>query len=295
MRHVLPKTVSNFCNNLTGCMPALELPEKVFTLADQAPLTFVELGYGRTTLLIHGSLCDYRYWRWQMAPLAEYGRVIAPSLRGFWPHTCIAPDPRFSVQQHAADLVALIRATSPDEPVDIVGHSRGAHVALEMAVQAPALVRSMVLADPGMNVPGVSRNSGFINSAAQSVAQGLTEAGLETFIDTVSGPDTWRRMTGWFKTMVRDNAGTLLSQALEADTLYDPDAARQISCPVLLLGGSNSPQRYRQIIDVLAPRLADARRDTVPMASHGMNLANPKSFNRKVLAFFAGEQTALPA
>ena len=276
-------------------MPALELPEKVFTLADHAPLTFVELGYGRTTLLIHGSLCDYRYWRWQMAAFAEYGRVIAPSLRGFWPHTSAVPDPRFSVQQHAADLVELIRATTPDEPVDIVGHSRGAHVALEVAIQAPEHVRSMVLADPGMNVPGVSRNSGFINSAAQSVAQGLAEAGLETFIDTVSGPDTWRRMTGWFKTMVRDNADTLLSQALEADTLYDPDTASRVSCPVLLLGGSNSPQRYRQIIDALAPRLAGASRDTVPLASHGMNLANPKSFNRKVLAFFAGEQTALPA
>lgn len=268
-------------------MPVLELPESLFGLDDGALLSFVEYGFGQTTLLVHGSLCDYRYWRWQMAALGEYGRVIAPSLRGYWPNALqgSAPNTRFSVQQHAQDLVDLIHATSPDQPVNVVGHSRGAHVAMEMALQAPGSIRALVLADPGMNLAGIDNNRTFLREAATAISQGHDEQGLATFIDAVSGTDTWRRMTGWFKTMVRDNATTLLSQAHEADSEHDPQRFATIACPVLLLGGQQSPPRYAKTLDVLQKHIKNASRDSIALASHGMNLANPKSFNRKVLEF----------
>lgn len=275
-------------------MPALELPEQQLALPDHTELTYVEIGFGKVTLLVHGSLCDYRYWRWQMAALAEYGRVVAPSLRGYWPNVSNTPNNRFSVRQHALDLVELIRRLSPDQPVQIIGHSRGAHVAMEMAIEAPELIDALVLADPGLNAAGVPQNSAFLQEATRAIAAGHIEEGLATFIDAVSGNDTWRRMTGWFKTMIRDNAPTLLSQIREADTLYDLGRAQKITCPVLLLGGSQSPKRYTKIMDALAPRLGNVQRDTIAMASHGMNLANPKSFNRKVLGFFSGETPAAP-
>lgn len=271
-------------------MPALELPENLFRLADGASLSFVEYGFGQTTLLVHGSLCDYRYWRWQIAALGEYGRVIAPSLRGYWPNAPLAPfaNNAFSVRQHATDLLELVHATDPGQAVNVIGHSRGAHVAMEMALQAPDTVKALVLADPGMNLEGVDHNREFLLQAASAIAQGHEEDGLATFIDAVSGADTWRRMTGWFKTMVRDNAPTLLSQAHEADTSYSPQLFSAIRCPVLLLGGQQSPPRYRQIMDVLQDHIGHASRDTIALASHGMNLANPKSFNRKVLEFLNG-------
>ena len=268
-------------------MPALDLPESLFTLNDSTSLSFLDYGFGQTTLLVHGSLCDYRYWRWQMAALGEYGKILAPSLRGYWPNAQLtpAPDKRFSVGQHAADLIELIQATHPDQRVNVIGHSRGAHVALEVALQAPDTVRSLVLADPGMNLAGVGHNREFLLRAAEAISLGNDEDGLATFIDAVSGADTWRRMTGWFKSMVRDNARTLLSQAHEADADHDPQPFSAIKCPVLLLGGQQSPPRYSQIMDMLEKHIGQARRDTIAMASHGMNLANPKSFNRKVLEF----------
>jgi pimeloyl-ACP methyl ester carboxylesterase len=44
-------------------------------------MSYVERGEGVPLLLIHGTLCDYRYWTPQMEPLARGRRVIAMSLR----------------------------------------------------------------------------------------------------------------------------------------------------------------------------------------------------------------------
>lgn len=35
------------------------------------PVSYTESGVGECVLLIHGSLCDYRYWRWQIPQLSE--------------------------------------------------------------------------------------------------------------------------------------------------------------------------------------------------------------------------------
>lgn len=267
-------------------MAVLELPEQQLCLSDGDTLTFIEYGFGKTLLLIHGSLCDYRYWRWQMAAMGEYGRVVAPSLRGYWPRSgSTLQHEKFSAQQHASDLIELMSVLSLNETVDVVGHSRGALVAMEMALQAPDMIKTLVLADPGMNLSRIDTNTSFLLKAAEAVAQGRAEDGLAEFIDAVSGADTWRKMTGWFKTMVTDNAATLLLQAQEADQVHEATRFAAIRCPVLLLGGQQSPSRYGKIMDELHAVLPDARRDTVPLASHGMNLANPKSFNRKVLEF----------
>jgi pimeloyl-ACP methyl ester carboxylesterase len=38
-----------------------------------------------TLLLLRGQLCDYRFWGVQMQPLPATYRVVAPSLRLYWP------------------------------------------------------------------------------------------------------------------------------------------------------------------------------------------------------------------
>src|SRR3546814_5702249 len=96
---------------------------------------------GEVLLLIHGSLCDYRYWRWQIPALSLNYHVVAPSLRGFWPEAFTTADDSFSIARHSSDLQALIQEISPSRPVHVLGHSRGAQVALELACSTPELTR----------------------------------------------------------------------------------------------------------------------------------------------------------
>src|SRR3546814_1585866 len=62
---------------------------------------------GEVLLLIHGSLCDYRYWRWQIPALSLNHHVVAPSLRGFWPEAFTTADDRS--EEHTSELQSLMR------------------------------------------------------------------------------------------------------------------------------------------------------------------------------------------
>lgn len=255
----------------------LELPQ---------PIACTESGAGELVLLIHGSLCDYRYWRWQIPDLSASYRVVAASLRGCWPHASTHPDPGYSVTTHVQDMIALASMLGDGRPVHVVGHSRGAQIALEFALQAPEYCKSLTLADPGFRFTHEDPSEAFYAPAVAWLEAGEVDAALEQFIDTVNGTGTWRKMVGWFKEMVRDNAQTLRSQILEANRPVHLEDVRRIECPVLLLGGVDSPARYGTRQDQLQTVLPRARREVIRLAAHGMNLANPRAFNRACLAFF---------
>lgn len=267
--------------------PRTEPPHHVLALPD-GDLHYTQAGAGAPILLIHGSLCDYRYWRWQVPALADTHRVIAPSLRGCWPDAQFHPRAEYAVDRHADDLARLLRALDETGGAHVVGHSRGAQVALALAIRAPELCRSLTLADPGFRFADEPETPVFYADAVQRLRDGDTEGAIEQFIDTVNGADTWRRMVGWFKDMVRDNAATLLSQIREANLPVDPGDAAGLPCPVLLIGGAQSPAKYGTRQDRLQQLLPKARRARIALAAHGMNLANPRSFNRAVLEFVAG-------
>jgi len=264
--------------------PVIPLPQ--YFAHDLAyPLAYTEAGTGPLLVLIHGSLCDYRYWRWQIPALSRQYRVVAPSLRGYWPDAFTTEDASFGVAQHARDLIAFINHHGNGEPAHILGHSRGAHIALELAASAPELTRSLILADPGFRMSGDTVSYPFYLEVVEKLEQGDVEGAMSQFVDTVNGPGTWRQMVAWFKAMVRDNANTLLSQINEIDLEFDMQRARPLDFPVLLVGGADSPERFRRRLNALEQILPKADRVTIPLASHGMNLANPKAFNERILDF----------
>ncbi|HWK71029.1 MAG TPA: alpha/beta hydrolase [Burkholderiaceae bacterium] len=254
------------------------------------PLHYIEAGSGEMLLLIHGSLCDYRYWRWQLPALSEEHRLVAPSLRGYWPAAFTVEDASFSIARHTRDLAVFIEHIGNGRPVHILGHSRGAQIALELACAAPELARSLILADPGFQLGGELPAPSFHSEVVRLLQDGEIELALSSFVDAVNGAGTWRQMVGWFKTMVKDNAYTLLSQFREVNLSVDMDRVSRLQCPVLLIGGANSPPRYGSRLDALEQALVQASRVTIPLASHGMNLANPKAFNQAVARFLESTQ-----
>jgi pimeloyl-ACP methyl ester carboxylesterase len=264
-----------------------DFPHHTATVASTR-IHYTRAGSGPILLLIHGSLCDYRYWRWQLPVLSRDYTVIAPSLPGYWPEALDREDPSFSIARHSEAMLAFIRLLGDKQPVHVLGHSRGAHVALNIAMEAPELARSLTLADPGFGFEGDPGSTPVHTEAVALLARGDVEQALSLFVDTVNGPGTWRQMVSWFKEMVRDNARTLLSQVKEPPATVDPSRLTGLVTKTLLIGGANSPDRYHSRIDTLAQVLPHATRLTIPLASHGMNLANPKAFNQGLLEYLKG-------
>ncbi|MDN6857317.1 alpha/beta hydrolase [Pseudomonas sp. CAN2814] len=255
-------------------------------------------GRGAPLVLVHGSLCDYRYWQAQVEALAARYRVIVPSLRHYFPEQWNGEGKGFTTQQHVEDLLELIDQLPG--PVHLLGHSRGGNICLRVALAAPRKLLSLTLADPGGDfaddvftavnieapVSPVERNQ-FRQQALQMIRAGQVEEGLQLFVDTVSGAGVWSRSSRQFREMATANAMTLVGQVADHQVPINHQQLAQLQLPVLLIGGAKSPEPFPRIIRALQSTLADVRSVTIPGASHGMNVIRPASFNRAVLEFVA--------
>lgn len=249
-------------------------------------LSYVEQGQGVPLLLVHGSLCDQRYWQPQLAALAVRHRVIALSLRHYWPQRWDDVGENFSIEQHAADVAAFIQALQVG-PVHLCGHSRGGLVALQVAQRWPQRLRGLILAEPGGRA-GTQSTSPLAQAMPQIVAQiraGAIDDALEHFLRIVDGPRGWLRTPPAFKQMARDNVMTLLGQAREPRPALVADDLRGLTLPTLLIGGERSPPPFAAQLDLLQQALPGAHRVTVPRAAHPMNVENATVFNHCVLEF----------
>lgn len=269
---------------------------ETLSFADGLPWACLRQGQGKPLLLIHGSLCDARFWQGQMTPLAEAGHeVVAPSLPAYHP-LYARPDMRW--QRDLDDLVQLIHGLWGEQHFDLVGHSRGGFLAYHLAQRLPQQVRRLVLAEPGGQVAQPGDTSGLAHAQADGqtwrndvvtlLEQGATEQGVALFVDGVSRPGSWRASPPSFRQMALDNAVTLISQLRQdAMPVYRPEEVRTLSLPVLLLKGQRSLPRFQQTIDALGQYLPQAQVVEVRGASHAMNLAHPRQFNQLLADFLA--------
>jgi pimeloyl-ACP methyl ester carboxylesterase len=251
----------------------------------EADLAYAANGDGPPLVLVHGSLCDLRYWKAQAPALSRDFRVYSVSLPGYWPAPADADLTRFSVEGHANALATFIDRHCGGR-AHVVGHSRGGRIVFELARQHPHKVDALVLADPGLMLnEHDDRRDDFRRRALDCIRAGKIEQGLALFIDTVSGADTWRRMVPWFKDMAIANAHTLAAQAHEPAYLLTHAEARAVPQPALLIGGALSPPPYPAVLDALQDWLPNAQSLRIAGSSHGMNLGNPRAFNEAVRRF----------
>jgi esterase len=135
---------------LVGCQTTTpltwKLPDGVKTVeVNGYPMAYKELGSGPTVILVHGVMCDYRCWGSTIPALADSYRVVAVSMRHFYPENWDGSGDPFSSAQHTKDVAAFIEKFNP--PVRLVGHSYGGLVASEVARTRPDLVARLVLAE----------------------------------------------------------------------------------------------------------------------------------------------------
>ncbi|HVH53852.1 MAG TPA: alpha/beta fold hydrolase, partial [Actinomycetota bacterium] len=103
-------------------------------------------GDGPSILLLHGLASSSHIWDLVAPRLAPRFRVVAYDQRG---HGLSGkPSSGYGFDRLIADAVAVIRTLELERP-EVVGHSWGANVALQLAVDRPLLVSSGVLIDGG--------------------------------------------------------------------------------------------------------------------------------------------------
>jgi esterase len=258
-------------------------------------MAFVERGTGAPLLLVHGTLGDSRSWAPQMQPFGAHFRTIALSLRHCWPERWDGDGDDFNVQQHTRDVAAFIAALDAG-PVHLFGRSRGGHIAFRVAQNFPALIRKLVLVEPGgaldasLEPPQAPKTppialGPLYAAAAERIRRGEIDEGLATTADVIFAPGGWANLPEASKQRMRDNARTLLGQIKEQRAPFSRADAEAITAPTLLMAGERSPESFHRILDGLESALKDVRRVVIPGASHASNSDNPEAFNREAMAF----------
>lgn len=174
--------------------------------------------------------------------------------------------------------VTRIAAAAITRPLDLIGHSLGATVALRIAIAAPEAVRSLTLIEPVLfaAAPDTLR-SALDTQLAAKLANGQAEEAARAFIDIWGArpfdelplparrmmTDQIRLVADTDQTLTADRAGLLRDGGLES-----------IDAPVLIVAGERSPSVIHRIADALAQRLADVGRAIVPEAGHMLPLTH---------------------
>src|SRR6185436_412809 len=154
-------------------------------------MAYLDVGHGPPLVCVHGSLSDFRIWSVVLGALSRKHRVIAVSLRHFFPEHWDGLGDTYSIAQHVDDVIAFIEQLDAG-PVDLMGHSRGGHISFRVAQRRPDLLRKLIHAEPGGELDatldpdfkvGPSPIAARIAASAEVIAQGDIDGGLQVFVD----------------------------------------------------------------------------------------------------------------
>lgn len=260
-------------------------------------MAYLDIGHGPPLVCVHGSLCDFRIWSPVLGPLTRKRRVIALSLRHFFPEHWDGLGGAYSIAQHVADVIGFIGQLDTG-PVDLMGHSRGGHIAFRVAQRRPDLLRKLILAEPGGELDATldpeakpdapSPLAARFAAAAEKIAGGDVDGGLAFFMDALEGPGTWQRLPATPKQLLRDNAMTLIGQVRDNRPPFSKPDAEAIRTPTLFIGGANSKGLLPQVLRVLAAHVKGSKTAIIPDTTHPMFEQAPQKYCEIVLEFLAG-------
>jgi esterase len=255
-------------------------------------IAYLEIGQGPPLVCVHGTLGDFRTWSAVFGPLSKKHRVISVSLRHFFPEHWDGVGDDYLMAQHVADVIAFIEKLDA-RPVDLMGHSRGGHIAFRVAEQRPDLLRRLVLAEPGGELdpsldpktPASSSRASRFAASAEKIRNGDIDGGLRSFFDNIEGEGAWERLPEAPRQQLRDNAYTLIGQVGENRQPYSKAQAQSIRTPTLFIGGADTRGALPAVLRALAPHVPGARTAMIPNAGHWMFDQAPGRFCEIVLEF----------
>jgi pimeloyl-ACP methyl ester carboxylesterase len=255
------------------------------------PMAYRDAGNGTPIVLVHGSTNDYRAWNAQFDVFSRTYRVIAVSLRRFYPERWDGVGADFSIEQHAEDVASLIRKLNLGK-VHLVGHSRGGAVAIEVAKSHPEVIRTLVLPDGSIQMPvpetaeakeAAEFTKKLIGTLQENLKTGSATNAAEVFVDMLSEPGTWPKLPESAKEMILTNIYTALGD--RSWPLTSCADIKKFDFPVLLMTAEKSPKKFEFFYNEMRKCKELPASVMIPRAGHSMQRMNPDAFNKATLEF----------
>ncbi|MBI1402583.1 MAG: alpha/beta fold hydrolase [Porphyrobacter sp.] len=256
------------------------------------------MGSGPVLLLLHGTGASVHSWRGVMPLLAQHYTVIAPDLprhaftRG---HDAYA----MSLPAMAEEIAALLRALAV-EPVAIVGHSAGAALALQLALEhgfaGPIVGLSAALRPfPGPMAqifPAIAKAL-FVNPLVPRLFAGTIDlaGGTRRFMWRSTGSRIDAAGMACYRTLLKnpEHAGGGLAMMANWDLPSLRERMGEVRNPLLLVHGARDPAIPLEWARDAAGWLPDARLDVLAGLGHLAHEEAPEKAAALIAAFLAGQ------
>jgi pimeloyl-ACP methyl ester carboxylesterase len=264
---------------------------------DGIHLEFEDAGSGQAVVLIHGSLGPDGYAPLMTEPALNGFRLIRYRRRGYEGSSPATGS--VSIGEQAADCAGLLRNLGV-ESAHLVGHSYGGAIALQLALDSPHLVHSLVLMEPALMlmVPGGEVMLGQLAPVFELYGRGEKTASTEAFLQGVGGPNVREIMEsvlpGAMAQAVRaaDTFFQVEMPALQVWALNTEDA-RRITQPVLYITGAHSLPVFAEVKQLIHERLPQTEDFTLPQANHLLQMENPRDAAEAMAKFFAAHPVSV--
>ena len=256
-------------------------------------LAVEERGAGDVVLLLHpGFVADGMRPLFADDTLAAGRRLVRYHRRGYGGSD--RAQPPVSLAEQAADAVALLDALGI-ERADLVGHSLGANVALEVALRSPARVRSLVLMEPLLLFALTPESAQFVAQAAElafPLYHGGDRAGaLDAWLSGAFGPGfrpiLERALPGAFDQAVED-ADTAFAVEVPSLQTWErgPEDLRAITLPALSIVNDGAAwPGFRETHEALLSWLPEATGAVVAVGGHLLQIEDAAPVARTITGF----------
>lgn len=248
---------------------------------ERARVNGVELEYelkgsGEPVLLIHGSHIARSFLPLLAQPtLTERYMLIRYHRRGFL-GSSPARGP-VNIQDQAADARALLQYLCLS-PAHIVGHSYGGSIALQLAVDAPASVRSLVLLEAALTTVPHWKAVRELNAATtERYRRGDWEAAVDAFLGApAERAAVIRNVPGGLEQAIRDldTYFSIEAPAHEAWRFTEMQG-KQITQPVLFIQASEGQVLYRECRDQILEWMPQTEVVVLQGTTHLLHMQEP--------------------
>jgi len=270
------------------------------TTPDKVRLYYEEVGSGTPILFLHEFASDHRGWEPQLREFGKRHRCIAYSARGYAPSDVPADGAAYSYRHVMRDTVAVLDHLGIEQ-AHLVGLSMGGYTSVQVALDHPDRVRSMVLAGTGsgserwytQDFQTASRALGdeFERYGSSAVAKGYGQ-GPSRLPFLLKDPRGFAEFSNHLAEHdAQGSANTSRGFQGGRPSLYDFDAAiRKLTVPALIVVGDEDDRCIEPSL-FLQDALAGAGLVMMPKSGHAVNIEEPDLFNAAVGDFLARVET----